>query len=881
MVLDTISLDPLTIDSTWLQDTLCLAADTLVIKFSNSGSAEFDLFINVETSYPEEACLTNDTINCENGFAIRDTLPPEMEWKITIVGLCNSTIINTEASNVEDCVAEQISFENNTFTGNISDTFTFYSREFINVDPQTGAILSNPYQEALGQAVNQLIADQEACPLPVFCNNTPLWCIDTLYDTTLVVVPIRDGGQWLFYPQPDSAITLLDTTLIIQNDSTYLVLADPSANDYNAVLEIYQINYLGDTIPSFPGSLDLQWMEEWREDSIINIVTRLIDTCCTGGLRVQTEILNHASPPVYDCDPFTVVFLEELRTTTNIVSCNDSVYVIEVDIAGGRPPYFLSGVPGTLSNSYFISDPIPIDEAYSFAVGDQDNCEAHVSGDVCPCVGVEAISLPDLILACEPSCSPITGIGSSLVGDSLQFSWSDTLGSFLVFGDSLMVCDTGQIVLTVEESRSGCQANSITQVKRANAIADLSDIDILNCTHPTLSLAGEELSIGEHIVYEWTGPGIDILNQNIPNPTINEDGEYFLTVIDTFYNCQDRDTILITENFFMPIADAGPDLYLNCDSSDLTIGGEFTTNGPNINYKWIGPGFIPSSIERFVLVNIPGLYQLTVTHEISECSDTAFMTVFPYDTIQIEAHTTPSCWNGATGKVIIDEITGGIAPFSYSLNEFFFLASPIIREVAQGTYQLIVRDRENCLGAIQVEVDRIPPLEDQSDFKEIYQFCGSGSLTLDLSPIMGSDSITYRWSTGSTLPTETFTEPGAYWGEVISICETIRKEFEIVNSLDFEDRFQVPTVFSPNNDGNNDSFKALTSLEFSKYEMSIYNRWGQRVFFTETLDDAWSGETNGQQHPSDIYIWVIQGNLLQCDSAENEILLKGDVTLLR
>jgi gliding motility-associated-like protein len=57
----------------------------------------------------------------------------------------------------------------------------------------------------------------------------------------------------------------------------------------------------------------------------------------------------------------------------------------------------------------------------------------------------------------------------------------------------------------------------------------------------------------------------------------------------------------------------------------------------------------------------------------------------------------------------------------------------------------------------------------------------------------------------------------------------------------------IPNAFTPNNDGINDAFKVVIS-EVVRYELDIFNRWGERVFHSEDPNDVWLGEVNGGDH---------------------------------
>ena len=54
----------------------------------------------------------------------------------------------------------------------------------------------------------------------------------------------------------------------------------------------------------------------------------------------------------------------------------------------------------------------------------------------------------------------------------------------------------------------------------------------------------------------------------------------------------------------------------------------------------------------------------------------------------------------------------------------------------------------------------------------------------------------------------------------------------------------IPSSFSPNNDGINDLL-IIRGHSIKTMEFTIFNRWGNQVFTTTELSDAWDGKING------------------------------------
>ncbi|PWS26940.1 hypothetical protein DHW03_13035 [Pedobacter yonginense] len=86
----------------------------------------------------------------------------------------------------------------------------------------------------------------------------------------------------------------------------------------------------------------------------------------------------------------------------------------------------------------------------------------------------------------------------------------------------------------------------------------------------------------------------------------------------------------------------------------------------------------------------------------------------------------------------------------------------------------------------------------------------------------------------------------------------------------------APNAFSPNGDGVNDEFViGITNLK--KYRIQIYNRYGDQVFFANSIFDNWKGTFKGNDLPTGVYYYLILGTNLKNESVKQS----GSVTLLR
>ena len=72
--------------------------------------------------------------------------------------------------------------------------------------------------------------------------------------------------------------------------------------------------------------------------------------------------------------------------------------------------------------------------------------------------------------------------------------------------------------------------------------------------------------------------------------------------------------------------------------------------------------------------------------------------------------------------------------------------------------------------------------------------------------------------------------------------------------------FYAPNSFTPNGNGNNDVFKIYgNGIDKSTFEMTIFNRWGERVFRTRDIEQGWNGAKGniGEVVEQDVYIYKV------------------------
>lgn len=96
--------------------------------------------------------------------------------------------------------------------------------------------------------------------------------------------------------------------------------------------------------------------------------------------------------------------------------------------------------------------------------------------------------------------------------------------------------------------------------------------------------------------------------------------------------------------------------------------------------------------------------------------------------------------------------------------------------------------------------------------------------------------------------------------------------------IEVEDILNVylPTMFSPNGDGQNDVFRLRGSPLFD-YTMKVFNRWGQVVFESDDFRFGWDGKHNGSPVEAGVFAYQIKGTTAGGKDVEES----GQITLIR
>ncbi|OFY96824.1 MAG: hypothetical protein A2309_01910 [Bacteroidetes bacterium RIFOXYB2_FULL_35_7] len=85
---------------------------------------------------------------------------------------------------------------------------------------------------------------------------------------------------------------------------------------------------------------------------------------------------------------------------------------------------------------------------------------------------------------------------------------------------------------------------------------------------------------------------------------------------------------------------------------------------------------------------------------------------------------------------------------------------------------------------------------------------------------------------------------------------------------------EIPTVFTPNEDGIHDLWNIRNIHLYPKATIEVYNRWGNLIYQAGPLDKRWDGKYNGVDCPSGSYVYII-------DLGNGTKVHNGTVTIVR
>lgn len=282
-----------------------------------------------------------------------------------------------------------------------------------------------------------------------------------------------------------------------------------------------------------------------------------------------------------------------------------------------------------------------------------------------------------------------------------------------------------------------------------------------------------------------------------------------------------------------------------------------------------GPGFTSYLWQDFTTnqtntaVN-PGVYSVTVTDSFG-CIGLSMIKVSNFGIPPLDIGNDTSLCIG--DKIIFN---GGAFP-TYLWQDGS--TTPIYTATTPGIYYVIVSDFNGCIYSDTAEIFGFyqqPP----DTFLTDTVLCTSEFILLE-GPLGYAD---YLWNDSSTTSAITVIDPGIY-SLTITTSDGCKSTDSTTVSLECPTTVFMPTAFTPNGDGVNDTYLPI-GYNITKYTIRIFNRWGQLVYVSSDFTTGWDGRAKGVKCETGSYLYYVTwtGSL---DGVPSDGIIKGNLTLIR
>jgi gliding motility-associated-like protein len=514
---------------------------------------------------------------------------------------------------------------------------------------------------------------------------------------------------------------------------------------------------------------------------------------------------------------------------------------------------------------------------YSLEVTDGNGCSDNFGPFSVANPG--APSAPTITVSANQACD----------GEDVDFSVSssDASATFDWSGPNGFSSNLDNFTITLDEFTVGnyCVTATVSNCTSPSAcetivLNELPTLDVTSDSEGTLVCENSnvELTATGASTLVWSGP--DGFSGNgspvsLTNSSVSSTGWYIVTGTDG-NNCSSIDSTYV-EVVPLPTADA----EASSDSQNAFCEGSvgFLYGSGGDIFGWTGPNGFTSTNQNPTIANFDtnnvGTYILTVT-DGNNCSsiDSTYVEVAPLPTADAEASSdsqTAFC-EGSVGFLYGSggDNFGWTGPNGFtSTNQNPTIANFDTTNV--GTYILTVTDVNGCQDQDSTSLD-------VSVFEDVFISAGDTVLCPgDLLSLSANGAEDYIWTgpngfseSGQNISIDNISmnQSGTYYVEGTSAfgC-TGEDEVEVAVEMDSDCLF-IPGLVTPNDDNMNDFWIITGITNYPDAEVSIYNRWGNLVYFISPYENDWGGQVNrgvnvgdgSGRLPTGTYFYIVKLN---------------------
>ncbi len=391
---------------------------------------------------------------------------------------------------------------------------------------------------------------------------------------------------------------------------------------------------------------------------------------------------------------------------------------------------------------------------------------------------------------------PATGLSDAMLSNPEATPREDTTYTVTVTNEETGCFSTDEVVVTVQG-----------ELPPADAGAD----QIIDCitTSVTLGTAAED-----GYTYSWE-PATALTNAAMAQPVANpsETTTYTLTVTNTDTGCASSDTVVVRVNAAPPVADAGADQIIDCNTTAVTLG---TAAIEGHTYSWRpAAGLSDASIANPIATpTVTTTYTVTVTDTATGCTTEDEVVITENKTDEIQRENLSIC--------IIDE--------PVDLNRFF--------------------DTPTFSGVAFPETEITWVLEESDT---------------EISTMFNPND----YELGTYTATSTLEQGGCTLERRLTI--RVHKDCIYTPCISSPDAISVSSLVTPNGDFVNDTFAIDIPINADSTDdcnisvhLQIYNRWGNLVYENTNYQNDWTGEAakdalgDKEKSPRATYYYIIE-----------------------
>lgn len=413
--------------------------------------------------------------------------------------------------------------------------------------------------------------------------------------------------------------------------------------------------------------------------------------------------------------------------------------------------------------------------------------------------------------------------------------------------------------------------------------------------------------------------GEDAHGDGMVAPLIVQPGEGFFLLVDNYFNNTTGFALkwggaaapflnCLAETPCGVFADAGGPFYV-CEETQLQLNGLIQGANEDLEIQWEDQDGVASAFSQadtsHPILNLPPdfteplRYFLTVNQ--ADCEHTDVLTIqkncVDPDSLScqeiLSAHfdlNHPGCQLPNSGTILVGYIEGGTPPYRFQIAGNEYQSENTFSNLEAGTYPISIKDSKGCQLDTLLQLSDAPAIAftlgpdlviDQGDTLKItansslstkqiqqIQWSHQGVNPCDEPPCL---TATFAPTTSLEISATLRTLEGCEIRDALSI------------SVNSRSNIYVPSAFSPNGDGINDTFTVFADVGISKItSIKILDRWGNLVFAQNDFDAnvehlGWDGNFRGRPSSPGLYIYLIQ-----FESANQSLMTQsGEVVLIR